>query len=173
MADKITIRTCTKNDVGALLTLGIQTFRDTFDEFNSPENMRMYLSQNFTPDKIASEFNETGAVFFLAENAGLPTGYAKVRASKKPEGLNGYSAIEVERIYVHKDFLGKGVGQQLMQTCLDHAKQGGYNMIWLGVWEHNKRALDFYQKWGFEKFSQHTFMLGQDAQTDLLLKKKI
>jgi diamine N-acetyltransferase len=169
----ITVRTCTPKDVGVLLSLGIETFRDTFSEFNSAENMRLYLSKNFSQEKVAAEFDEPGAVFFIAEQNDVPMGYAKVRSAKKPEGLNGYSPMEVERIYVSKDHLGKGVGQLLMQTCIDHAKQSGYDMIWLGVWEHNKRALAFYEKWKFERFSQHTFMLGNDAQTDLLLKKKL
>jgi len=173
MVKDVTIRICTPADIGVLLPLGIQTFRDTFAEFNTPENMRLYLSNTFTPEKIAAEFNEAGAVFFIAEADAQPAGYAKVRASKKPEGLNGYSSVEIERIYVAKDYHGTGVGQQLMKTCLDHAKNAGYDVVWLGVWEHNKRALSFYEKWGFERFSQHTFTLGHDPQTDFLLKKKL
>jgi diamine N-acetyltransferase len=169
----VNIRTCTIKDVGTLVALGIETFRDTFDEFNTQENMRLYLSKTFTPEKIAAEFNDPGAVFFLCEENNKPAGYAKVRATKKPDGLNGYNALEIERIYALKNYIGKGLGTQLMQTCLDHAKNAGYDLVWLGVWEFNKRALSFYERWGFEKFSSHTFMLGNDAQTDLLLKKKL
>jgi diamine N-acetyltransferase len=173
MVNSVVIRICTVKDVPALVSLGIQTFRETFEAVNTAENMKAYLDTTFNHEKVTAEFDETGAVFFMAEVNGLPAGFAKVRASKKPEGLNGYSALEVERIYATKDQIGKGVGRQLMQTCLNYAKQTGYDVVWLGVWEHNQRAIDFYRKWGFGKFGQHVFMLGDDAQTDLLFQKKI
>ncbi|MNF16430.1 Protease synthase and sporulation negative regulatory protein PAI 1 [compost metagenome] len=45
--------------------------------------------------------------------------------------------------------------------------------IWLGVWEENKRALRFYEKNGFTVFDKHIFRLGNDEQTDLMMKKTI
>lgn len=173
-SDSVKIRTCTVDDVSILVTLGIQTFRETFEDVNTPENMRLYFEATFNHEKIRNEIVEPGALFFLAEINNFPVGFAKVRASEKPEGLNSTtSALELERLYAIKQFIGKGIGQLLMQKCVDHGKQLGFETLWLGVWEHNVRAISFYEKWGFETFGDHVFMLGHDAQTDLLMKKSI
>lgn len=173
MKDEITIRNCTKKDAEKILALAIRTFRDTFDESNTPENMMLYITGQLTLPKIKEALEEKGSVFFLAEKAGQAVGYARVRQSPLPEGFSEENAIEIERLYVDKKFIGKRVGYLLMNSCLRHATRNGFKTVWLGVWEHNTRALAFYEKWGFQKFGHHTFMLGNDAQTDLLMKKII
>ena len=45
--------------------------------------------------------------------------------------------------------------------------------LWLGVWEHNTKALAFYQRFGFYRIGSHSFFVGQDEQTDFLLRKDI
>lgn len=117
--------------------------------------------------------HEPGSVFFIAEENGSPAGYAKVRNQKTVEALDHLKALEIERLYAVKDWIGKGIGSKLMQHCLDYAFQQGYDVVWLGVWEHNPRAIQFYKQWGFEKFGEHVFMLGSDAQTDHLMKKNL
>jgi ribosomal protein S18 acetylase RimI-like enzyme len=173
MNEGISVRTCNHTDVDTLVSVGIKTFRDTFDEFNSPENMILYINKIFTRKAIEQEMKEAGTVFFLAFDGRKPAGYAKIRASENPEGLQPASALEIERLYVHKGYFGKRVGYMLMQTCLALAKKKDCQVLWLGVWEHNARAISFYQKHGFEKFGQHTFMLGNDAQTDFLMRKEL
>jgi ribosomal protein S18 acetylase RimI-like enzyme len=169
----VTVRKANLDDVDAITSLGIQTFKETFEAVNTEENMKMYLDTTFTAEKIKNEFSETGSVFFIAERNHHPIGFAKVRTSRKPSELNGYNAIEIERLYALKSEIGKGVGRKLMQTCLQFSKDSGYELVWLGVWEHNHRGIEFYQKFGFEKFGQHVFMLGTDAQTDFLFQKKL
>jgi diamine N-acetyltransferase len=173
MDETVTLRSCSLHDAETIVSLGIKTFRDTFDEMNTPENMMLYINKTFTLRRVKEEIQEPGSVFFLAEKDGEPIGYARVRASAKPEGLDGYSAMEIERLYADKKFIGKRVGHLLMSACLHHAKEHGYDRVWLGVWELNARAIAFYEKWGFEKFGQHVFMLGTDAQTDLMMKKQL
>jgi ribosomal protein S18 acetylase RimI-like enzyme len=173
MNETVTIRSCSAHDAETIMSLGIRTFRDTFDEANTPENMMQYINKTFTLRKIREELQEPGSVFFLAEKDEEAVGYARVRVSKKPEGLDGYSPLEIERLYSDKKFIGKRVGHILMSTCLHHAKEHGYDCVWLGVWELNARAIAFYEKWGFEKFGEHVFMLGTDAQTDLMMRKKL
>jgi diamine N-acetyltransferase len=170
---EITIRPCSQADVDTLVWLGIKTFRETFDAVNTAENMNLYLQTTFHTTKILDEMKERGSCFFLAEEDGQPVGFAKVRDSKTPPNLNGSRAIEIERIYAVKEKLGKGIGQKLMEKCLEHARRNNYEIVWLGVWEHNDKAISFYKKWGFEKFGQHAFMLGHDEQTDFLMKKKL
>lgn len=169
----ISVRTCTLKDIDVLVALSIKTFRDTFDEFNTPENMIHYINGTFTRKIIEHEMKQAGTVFFLALDDRRAAGYAKVRMSHSPDGLNSSSALEIERLYAHKQYFGKRVGHLLMQTCLAHARKKGVQTLWLGVWEKNTRAIAFYQKNGFEKFGEHTFMLGDDAQRDWLMKKEL
>jgi diamine N-acetyltransferase len=173
MNEGITVRTCNAKDIDTLVSLGIKTFRDTFDEFNDPANMILYINKTFTRKVIEEEMKQAGAVFFLAIDARQAVGYARLRASPTPAGLNGTATLEIERLYVHRDYLGKRVGHMLMQTCLAYAKKKDCKTLWLGVWEKNARAISFYERNGFERFGEHTFMLGNDAQTDWLMKKEL
>lgn len=172
MNEGISVRTCSHKDIDVLVALSIKTFRDTFDEFNTPQNMIRYINDTFTRKIIEHEMKQPGTVFFLALDDRRPAGYAKIRISHSPEGLASTSALEIERLYAHRQYFGKRVGHLLMQTCLAHARKKSVQTLWLGVWESNSRAIAFYQKNGFEKFGEHTFMLGEDAQTDWLMKKE-
>lgn len=173
MNEGISVRTCNVKDIDTLVALGIKTFRDTFDEFNTSQNMFQYINSTFTRKVVEHEMKQPGTAFFLASDDRRPAGYAKIRTSHPPEGLQSASALEIERLYAHQQYIGKRVGYMLMQTCLAHARKKGAQTVWLGVWEKNARAIAFYQKNGFEKFGEHTFMLGDDAQTDWLLKKEL
>ncbi len=173
MDESITIRIATADDIPAIVSLGIRTFRDTFDEVNTPENMMLYLNGTFTQKKVLEDFLEQGAVFFIAEQEDEPIGYARVRRSPTPSELGNVKAIEIERLYADKKYLGKRVGYLLMSECLQYARDNDFQVVWLGVWEHNARAIAFYKRWGFEQFGDHIFMLGNDAQTDILMKKTL
>jgi ribosomal protein S18 acetylase RimI-like enzyme len=173
MNEGITVRTCNQKDIDTLVSLGIKTFRDTFDEFNDPKNMMLYITSTFTKKIVEAEMEQPGTVFFLAFDGRKAAGYAKLRTSQSPVGPNRANDLEIERLYVHRDYFGKRVGHMLMQTCLALAQKKGYEVLWLGVWENNARAIAFYEKNGFERFGQHTFMLGDDAQTDWLMKKEL
>ena len=173
MNEGISVRTCNEKDIEVLVSLGIKTFRDTFDEFNSPENMIRYINDTFTKKIIEHEMKQPGTVFFLAFDGRKAVGYAKIRESHAPRELDAASALEIERLYAHRNYLGKRVGYLLMQTCLAYARKKGVQTLWLGVWEHNSRAIAFYEKNGFSRFGEHTFMLGEDAQTDWLMKKDL
>jgi ribosomal protein S18 acetylase RimI-like enzyme len=100
-------------------------------------------------------------------------GYARVRKGHTPSELSSMSALEIERIYVAKEYFGKQLGKYLLDACIHHARKNNDRVIWLGVWEHNPRAISFYRKSGFEKFSEHTFILGTDHQTDWLMMKTL
>ncbi len=80
-------------------------------------------------------------------------------------------ALEIERIYVLQEFHGQRVGQVLYEKAIELAQERGLDYIWLGVWEKNARALRFYEKNGFEPFDRHIFKLGDDEQTDIMVKK--
>ncbi len=169
----ITIRTASINDVTLLAQLGAKTFYDTFMSSNTDEDMKLYIEKNFSKEQLARELNDDKSIFILAENGDEAVGYARMRRQEQPEGLDESNQIEIERIYSRKEYLGKSVGKTLMEACLNIAKSAGHKVVWLGVWEHNPRAISFYEKWGFQKFGTHPFVLGTDLQTDILMKKEL
>jgi ribosomal protein S18 acetylase RimI-like enzyme len=163
----------TPADAELIRTLGIKTFRDTFAAQNTEEDMRLYLEKSFSPEQVASELRDPSSFFFLVFDGDQPVGYAKMRTGERPDGLDSAHAIEIERIYSVKEYIGRQVGKALIETCIAYARNQNHDTIWLGVWEHNPRAIAFYEKWGFEKFGVHDFVLGTDPQTDFLMKKKL
>ncbi len=167
------IRPGTIHDAAILTELGVKTFCDTFAQDNTAENMKMYLEKNFTQEQLEKELRDPASTFLLAHDRDLLVGYAKLRRSEQPAELGDTPSLEIERIYSIKEYHGKKVGKALMLACLDITRKEGFKTVWLGVWEHNPRAMDFYEKWGFEKFGVHSFMLGTDTQTDLLMKKNL
>ncbi|RAV99430.1 GNAT family N-acetyltransferase [Pseudochryseolinea flava] len=166
------IRIATIDDAPLLQRLGSKTFSDTFSAFNTAENMKRYIEKNFSSDKVKEELLDTNAQTILLHDGAECVGFARLRRGGNPVEIQG-KAIEIERIYVEKDYIGGGVGNALMQECIRRAKEDGVEVIWLGVWEHNPRAIRFYEKNGFKKFSEHVFMLGDDAQTDWLMRKDL
>jgi diamine N-acetyltransferase len=166
-------RLATVDDVDTLVDISVKTFRDTFEESNTKEDLKLYISKAFSRSQLLSELNDPDSTFIFALDGETVVGYAKLKEEKSKSELNGEDGIEIERIYSLQEYLGKSVGKLLMQTCLDIAAERGYKHIWLGVWEYNPRAIAFYEKWGFVKFGSHPFLLGNDLQTDLLMKKKL
>lgn len=149
------------------------TFYDSFAHFNTAENMDKFMDGPFTREALIAEVGAPGNIFLLAYEAGEPLGYVRMRESENPTELGDVKAIEIARIYVVKESIGKGVGGLLLERCIHIAKEQNKDIIWLGVWEHNPRAIAFYSKWGFEKFGSHPFMLGDDRQTDWYMKKNL
>jgi len=168
-----TVRPATLADATLLRELGMSTFHETFAPYNTAEDMALYLAQNFSPEQVVHDIEEPGSIFLLVYDGPIPAGYTKIRSSGIPEGLIASNPLEIERIYVARPYLGKPVGKVLMEACLHRAAQHDHDVIWLGVWEENPRAIAFYKKWGFETFGAHPFLLGTDLQNDLLMQRKI
>ncbi|HPH45530.1 MAG TPA: GNAT family N-acetyltransferase [Chryseolinea sp.] len=172
-ASTITVRAVTEKDLHTLREVAIQSFRDLLEKSNTEEDMKLYIDKNLTYEQLKKEFHEKETVFFLLYDGEKAMAYLKLRVGHEPEELAGTNSIEIERLYCIQEYVGKHIGKILMQISLDYAKEHGYEIIWLGVWEHNPRAYAFYQKWGFEKFGSHVFMLGTDAQTDWMMKRNV
>ena len=169
----ITIRLATKKDGPLIADMSRETFYDSFAAMNTKENMDKFLNEQFTREALINEVGAERNIFLLAYDGDQPVGYVRMRENNIPPRLKTDQAIEIARIYVVRDCIGKGIGQLLMQHCIDTAIQKGYHTVWLGVWEHNQRAIDFYSRWGFVKFDDHDFILGDDVQKDWLMKKTI
>lgn len=173
MNELITIRPAIYQDAELIADLSRETFHDTFASQNSSENMEKFMQNQFAKDKLMEELHERENLFFVAYYGDEIAGYLKLRDGKNPDQLQKVPAIEIVRIYSRTPMIGKGIGKALMQTSIDTAIERNKDVIWLGVWEKNQRAIDFYAKWGFEKFGEHDFILGNDVQTDWLMKKDL
>lgn len=169
----VEVRTAGPNDAAVIADLSRITFYDAFAPFNTKENMDMFMEKQFTREKLMKEVGAPGNVFLLATIDNEPAGYVRVRESVSPATLGAVPAIELARIYATQQVIGKGVGSALMKQVIELSKQMNKQVLWLGVWEHNKNAIEFYIKWGFEKFGEHDFVLGTDVQTDWLMKKML
>jgi GNAT superfamily N-acetyltransferase len=165
------IHRATEDDAALLAELGARTFHETFADSNKPEDMAAYLTEAFCIEKQAAELKDAKAVFFIAELQSKAVGYAKLQKGAPPSCIKGAQPVELARLYVLREWIGRGVGFRLMHACIDEAKSIGCETMWLGVWEHNRRARAFYAKWNFCEAGAHVFQLGSDAQTDLLLER--
>ncbi len=158
------------HEIETLQHISRVTFEQTFDDHNSSEDMQAYLKNNFALDKLLGEFNNPHSNFFFAKENEQVIGYLKVNTGNAQTELKDLNAFEIERIYVDKGYLGKKIGQLLFEKAIELAKSKNATYVWLGVWEENHRALAFYEKNGFVPFDKHVFMLGSDAQTDIMMK---
>ena len=169
----VNIRIATKDDASLIADLSRSTFYETFASQNSTENMDKFMNEQFTREKLMREVGAQHNIFLVAEIEGEAVGYARMREVPNPKELNGLPAIELARIYSVQSRIGKGIGSALMKKCIEVAQQEKKQVLWLGVWEKNQHAISFYERWGFEKFSEHEFVLGNDVQTDWLMKKTL
>ena len=169
----IEIKKITLNDISQLQKIGRQTFQETFSETNSEENMKSYLEEGFSNEKLTAEFNDENSEFYFATSENEVIGYLKINFGTSQTELKDTTALEIERIYVSKEFHGKSVGQLLYDKAIQIANQKEADYVWLGVWEENPRAIRFYEKNGFVAFDQHIFRLGDDEQTDIMMRLKL
>jgi ribosomal protein S18 acetylase RimI-like enzyme len=169
----IDIKRVSEEDISQLQSIGRQTFFETFSAQNDPENMRRYLDESFNADKLKSELRDPNSELYFAFADNNVVGYLKVNFGQAQTELKDDNSTEIERIYVLKEFHGKKVGQILYEKALNIAKQRKADYVWLGVWEKNPRAINFYRKNGFVEFDKHVFKLGDDEQTDILMRLRL
>ena len=171
----ILIRQATPDDAKLLTDLAYTTFWDAFAHHpkNAPDDLAHYMRQAFSLEQIAAELIEQKNIFLIAELGDQTAGYSKIIIDNIEPGITAERPVELSRLYSHQKYLGQGVGQRLMEACFERAKQEDRDVMWLGVWEYNPRAQRFYEKNGFRLVGKHTFQLGSDPQTDLLMQKEI
>ncbi|MBK6901496.1 MAG: GNAT family N-acetyltransferase [Saprospirales bacterium] len=167
------IKKVTMSDIDRLQEIGRQTFFETFSAWNSAENMKKYLDEEFSVENLTAELNDQNAELYFATLDDYVIGYLKINFGPSQTELQDDKAIEIERIYVLKDFHGKNLGQLLYEKAIQIARQKNADYIWLGVWEENSRAINFYKKNGFIDFDKHIFKLGNEEQTDIMMKLKL
>jgi diamine N-acetyltransferase len=158
-------------DLESIQQIGRETFFETFAESNTEADMKKYLDENFSSNKISSELSNPDSYFFIVWEGKRPIGYLKLNTGSAQTEIRNDVSLEIERIYVKRDYHGKKVGQMLYEKALELAVQMKKEYIWLGVWEENPKAIRFYEKNGFVTFDKHFFKVGEDLQTDILMKK--
>ncbi len=159
-----------REDLGLLRQISIDTFLETFASSNTREDMDRYLEENMKEEKLLQEWITAGSSFYFAYVGDELAGYLKTNTGAAQTELKEGEGLEIERIYVSGAFQGMQLGQQLMAKALETARAQNKSFVWLGVWEHNHKAIGFYRKNGFEIFDKHIFRLGSDEQTDVLMK---
>lgn len=163
--NKIEINTCDNDDLATLKRISIQTFSDTFGEYNTEANMNQFFEESYNLDQLKSEMDDINSQFYFIRVDGDIAGYTKLNVDGE--------IFELERIYILNSYQKYGLGRLLVDHAISAAKLHNCSQIRLGVWENNDNALAFYQQMGFQKVGQHVFKLGQDDQTDFIYVKKL
>ncbi len=169
----VKIRKISLGDLPQLQHISRQTFIETFADVNTAEDMDQYLADSFNEARLTKELLNPESEFYFVLVDEQIAGYLKLNFGEAQTDLRNNNALELERIYVFKDYIGKKVGQVLLDKAIQIAEMANVDFLWLGVWEHNHRAKEFYNKNGFIEFGQHDFWLGSDQQTDLMMRLEI
>jgi ribosomal protein S18 acetylase RimI-like enzyme len=174
--ERLRFRRCGTDDLEVLRAISRETYYDTFHHLCDPEDMRAYLDEAYAESRLSEELkNPSCEFYFLVDptEGGTIRGYIKVNEEWAQSEDNGPEALELERIYVRKPYIGQGFGRLLMDKAIALALDRGKRRIWLGVWEKNERAIAFYERCGFRKAGTHAFVMGKDEQTDFTMIKDL
>ena len=169
----VALRRAEPRDAPSLAVLAERTFRESFGARNSPENMDLHCNRYFGTDIQAREIAERGLATTLALVDRRLVGYSQLRLARPHAGVVAERPVELSRIYVEAAWQGRGVARALMEDALRGAAKAGADCLWLGVWEHNPKAMAFYRKFGLAVVATQAFMLGQERQRDLVMSVKL
>jgi len=164
------IRPANTNDANILAQLGAKTFYETFREFHTEEDMQQYIKKAYSVDLMTENLSKENIQYFIAYDEEKSIGYLKLIKNVTHEKLLSKNNIELEKIYVLKEYLDKKFGKELMLQAISFSKQNNFETLFLGVWQENHRAVNFYKKFGFETFTIRTFQLGETLCDDFLMK---
>lgn len=165
------IRRAEPSDAPRLAELAELTFRNTFEATNTPEDMRLHCATHYSEAIQSREISDPEMATLVCDHDGQLVGFAQLRWGRPPDCIKTERPAAIQRLYVREAWHGKGVAQDLMSASLELAKASGADQAWLGVWEHNPRAIAFYRKWGFSEVGDHTFAVGTDPQRDIIMTR--
>ena len=167
------IRLATQADATALAHFAERVFRATFAHAGSAQDMDMHCGASYSPAIQAGEIADPGRTTMVCELEGRLAGFGQLRTGKTPPCVVAEAPVEIQRLYVDATWHGKGIAGELMRALVRDASRRGADVVWLGVWDRNPRAIAFYAKNGFQAAGEHVFMLGNDPQRDLVFARRI
>lgn len=167
------IRRACLDDTPVIAGLAARTFRDTYVDDPDQDGVRRYISANFTLERLSRQLDDPAFHFFLANLGQTPIGYATIHLSAPPPCVTGPRPVELARIYLEHSAIGTGCGAALMKACLELAGKLGKETLWLGVWEKNLRAREFYRRWGFEDVGWYDFEYCEKIYRDPVMARSV
>ena len=167
------IRKANRQDAELLVELGKRAFYEAFAEQTAPEDMTTYLQTTFSIEETTTQLNNKDSLYLIIELQADSVGYAYLYPTRPPGCIKDPKAIQLIRFYLLKKCYGLGVGNTLMQTCLNESYARGYRSVWLSSWELNGRANAFYKRWHFKVIGRQKFMVGSDVQNDFIFMRDL
>lgn len=164
-----TIRLATSNDAEALAHLAERTFREAFVAQNSPSDIDLHCVRNFSASIQRREIRDPDCVTIVADLGGELIAFAQIRLHSPKQCVGAEHPSELRRLYVSKEWHGRGIAHDVMHEVMAATARSGADFLWLGVWEHNPKAIAFYRKYGFTVVGEHVFQVGADPQRDLVM----
>jgi diamine N-acetyltransferase len=170
---EVNITTCSTEDLQILRAISKETFNDTFKDQNSPEQMEAYLEKAFNSEQLEKELLNPSSHFYFVYVNNEVAGYLKVNTNDAQTETMDDESLEIERIYIRKDLQRHGLGKYLLNKAMEVALEHHKQKVWLGVWEKNENAIEFYKKMGFVQTGAHSFYMGEEEQTDFIMIKTL
>ncbi|QCX01799.1 GNAT family N-acetyltransferase [Aggregatimonas sangjinii] len=164
------IRKCTAADIKTLVQISLRTFVDAFEKENDPEDFNAYTTVAFSEETLTEQLHNPYSTFYFLYKKDELAGYFKLNEYAAQSEMKGPDTLELERIYVEKAFQGQQLGTFMLKEAIRIASELEKKQLWLGVWQKNINAIRFYEKHGFKKFATHPYYIGQDKQTDWLMR---
>ncbi|MDP4567022.1 MULTISPECIES: GNAT family N-acetyltransferase [Bacillus] len=164
---------CNVQHVKELQKIGINTFKETFLDQNKVEHIEAYVKTAFHLNQLLKELQHPSSQFYFVQVNGEVAGYLKINMNDAQSEEMGDDALEIERIYIKQSFQKQGLGKYLIDQAIEIAKNHLKRDVWLGVWEHNRAAIAFYQKLGFVQTGVHAFLMGDEEQMDFIMTKTL
>lgn len=168
--ENLITKQCDNKDIATLQALCVKTFTETFLAENTPDDIATYVAEHFSAQQLEQELGDANSMLLLVEYHGTAVAYMKLNFEQSQTEREYPGSLEIQRIYVLKEFKGRHIGKRLVDTAVEIANREHLDYLWLGVWEHNSRAIAFYEKQGFKKFATHSFKLGNDVQQDHIMR---
>jgi len=173
MKEGFTIITIQEDDVDILQALALRIFYHSFAALNTDANMKAYTDMAYNRKQLLEEINDPSSEHYFLNDGDKKIGFLKLNKGEAQSDIRDPESLEIQRIYIDPDYQGKGLGARLLEFAKERAMTLGLKYIWLGVWEKNPDAIRFYQRHGYEIFGSHPFVMGDEGQTDLLMKKQL
>jgi ribosomal protein S18 acetylase RimI-like enzyme len=165
----LTLRRGVPADAPRLADFAARAFEEAFGDRNRPEDLAAHRAVNYGVLQQTRELSAPGWITLQYEEEETLAAFAQVRRGNHPECVSGPSPVELYRFYVDRPFHGQGLARQLMLAVFDAGRELGGETLWLGVWEHNPRAIAFYEKCGFRHAGVGVYYVGPDRQNDRIM----